>query len=56
MILFVPALVATTLDRHVSRAFDLSIVDPNLPTPERLQERAKGLDPSPIGRMFGRRR
>lgn len=56
MILFVPALVATTLDRHVVRAFDLTIVDPNAPTPERLQERAKGIEPSPVGRMFGRRR
>jgi hypothetical protein len=56
LILFVPAIVATTLDRHVSRAFDLEIVDPNTPTPERLQERAKGTEPSQAGRLFSRRR
>ena len=56
LILFVPALVAATLDRHVARAFDLAIVDPNTPTDERVRERTTGRDPSTAGRLWGRGR
>jgi hypothetical protein len=42
IVLFVPALVAATLDRLVVRVFDLPVVDPNAPTEERLHERATG--------------
>jgi hypothetical protein len=42
MILFVPALVAATVDRLVAQALNLTIIDPNAPTEERTLEKREG--------------
>lgn len=53
IVLFVPALVAATLDRLVVRVFGLPVVDPNAPTDERLHERASGAGQAKGG-LWGR--
>ena len=53
MVLFVPALIAATVDRLVAQALDLTIVDPNAPTEERAREKREG-GPGK-GRLWDRR-
>jgi hypothetical protein len=56
IVLFVPALVAATLDRLVVRVFGIPVIDPNAPTEERLHERATGAGEPARGGLWGRKR
>jgi len=47
MLLFGPALIACIVNRVTLSVLGENIVDPDAPTPERAEERARGLNPDP---------
>lgn len=58
MIVIGPAFFAAIVTRFVFEAFDIFVVDPNLPTDERAWERERGINPdrNVVARMFRRER
>jgi hypothetical protein len=47
MLLFGPALIACIVNRVTLSVLGEQIIDPDAPTPERAEERARGLNPDP---------